>query len=122
MEYRVSVQLHQSKQAVWCIITGLSWRTEDFETDEGILDAIREQLAEILSDERDAEENEIWRKWRLTHCLEQTKESWLEEARGVARKLLASKPYITIDDVTAECPLLGYYTKIQSAGIPDQRL
>ena len=47
----------------------------------------------------------------INSLFEQTKESWLEEARGVARKLLASKPYITIDDVTAECPLPGYLHK-----------
>jgi hypothetical protein len=53
----------------------------------------------------------------INSLFEQTKESWLEEARGVARKLLASKPYITIDDVTAECPLPGYLHKNSIGGV-----
>lgn len=58
MEYRVSVQL-RSQSKPFDAYNRFELRTEDFETDEAFLDAVREQLAEILSDERDAEESEL---------------------------------------------------------------
>lgn len=38
----------------------------------------------------------------------QSREAWLESARNQARKLLAEKPYITIEDVLENCPRPTY--------------
>ncbi len=41
----------------------------------------------------------------------QPKQAYLDEARAVARKLLARRDYITSEDVTALCPLPRYLHK-----------
>lgn len=46
-----------------------------------------------------------------------SKESWLEDARAAAIKLLKRRPYITIDDVTKEVPLPSYLHKNTVGGV-----
>ena len=59
MEYRAKVELRPQGKFAADRFNRFELRTEDFTDDESFLEAAREQLAELLNDEREAEESEL---------------------------------------------------------------